>query len=83
MKTIKLARGERIVAVVPEHCSGPGWRNSVVWVYVMCPDTTVFQICLQHSELPSNMLALFDVGAVVCAELKRAVPCVVDDQEGE
>ena len=29
----KLKDGETIVAVVPEHCSGPGWQNSVVWVY--------------------------------------------------
>lgn len=35
IKTIKLHRHERIVAVTPEFCAGPGWGNCITWVHIV------------------------------------------------
>ena len=72
-KLTTLHRGERIVAVVPERCQGPGWSNSVVWVYIASQDGRLRTDCLQPSEQTHEMHALFDVGAAMCRALVDAV----------
>jgi len=74
MTTLKLARGERIVAVVPEHCSGPGWSNRVVWVYIESGNGGIRDHCLQIEDQTPEMLTLFDVAAVMHRALLDAVP---------
>lgn len=73
----KLKDGETIVAVVPEHCSGPGWQNSVVWVYVQTRTGRIVIHALQPDEQSDEIRLLFDVGAVVCQKLKHAVEKIV------
>lgn len=73
-KTIELAYGERVVAVVPEVCSGPGWTNHVVWVFVAAGNGGLREECIQPEEMTPAMNTLFDVGAEVCSALYSAVP---------
>lgn len=70
---VKLKRGERIVAVVPESASGPGWANQVVWVYIDGPGG-IRMDCLQPSEMSEQMQILFAPGAAMHAALLDAVP---------
>lgn len=79
-KSIHLARGERVIAVVPEKCGGPGWRNAPVWVYITNSITGESRDeCLQPTEQTPEMLRLFDIGAAVHSALVDAVPTVRDD----
>lgn len=72
-KLTTLHRGERIIAAVPERCQGPGWSNSVVWVYIASQDGRLRTECLQPSDQTHEMHALFDVGAAMCRALVDAV----------
>lgn len=72
--TIKLEHGERIIAVVPEFCAGPGWSNAVVWVHIARNDGTLRSECIQPEDRTPQMHALFAIGAEVAASLKAAVP---------
>ena len=73
-KTIELHRGERIVAVVPDLCSGPGWSNAPVWVHVATIDGRLRTECLQPDEQTPEMHTLFTPGATMCEALVGAVP---------
>lgn len=35
MRKIRLAPGERVVAVTPEFAAGPGWANRPLWVHIV------------------------------------------------
>jgi hypothetical protein len=72
--TIKLARGERIIAVVPERCNGPGWSNSPAWVYIATNDGRLREECIQPEERTPELHTLFSIGETVCNALKAAVP---------
>ncbi len=61
MKTINLAPGERVIAAVPEYCSGPGWSNSVLWVYIETPDKRLRTEALQPAERSAEQHMLFNV----------------------
>lgn len=73
-KTIKLTTGERVVAVVPERCAGPGWSNSPVWVYIATNDGRLIKECIQPDERTPQMHALFHAGEAMCMALMGAVP---------
>ena len=78
-KTIHLADGERILAVVPEYCSGPGWTNQLVVVYISTGEGEIRQEYIQPEEMTPTMYALFGSGAAIHAALLRAVPTEKDD----
>jgi hypothetical protein len=71
------SKGERIIAVVPERASGPGWANTPTWVYV----TDIYGLlrceCIQPEERTPELNALFDVGAAVSVALFRAIPAYI------
>ena len=71
---ITLKRGERVLAVVPEYASGPGWTNTPVWVHIGNIDGTYRSECVQPNEQTAEMLTLFCVGAHLQSALVRAVP---------
>jgi hypothetical protein len=74
-RPITLAPGERIGAVVPERCAGPGWANSVVWVHIIGPhDGQCRQECLQPNEQTPEIRNIFDLGEIVHRMLISAVP---------
>ena len=73
-KTIRLHPGERVIAVVPERCSGPGWANSPTWVYVATNDGQLRQECIQPEERTPQLHALYHAGATMCASLLASVP---------
>lgn len=73
-KTLQLADGERIAAVVPEECSGPGWSNRVVWVYIEKRAGGYRTECLQLLDQTPEMWTLFDPGAAMHRALLSAVP---------
>lgn len=72
-KTIELQYGERILAVVPERCAGPGWVNSPIWVYIGNNDRTFREECIQPNERNAELNALFDVGCVINRSLIAAL----------
>lgn len=73
-KVIHLWKGERIVAVVPQACSGPGWANSPVWVYIVTNNGLLREECIQPEEQTKEMYTLYGIGNTVCATLVKAVP---------
>lgn len=77
MKRIYLGKNERVVAVVPEDCAGPGWSNSVVWVYIRDYLGNTRSECLQIADQTPEMLTLFEHGAIMHRALVGAVPTVV------
>lgn len=73
-KTIKLNHGERVVAVVPERCAGPGWSNSPTWVFVATNDGRLREECIQSDERTPELHTLFAAGEAMCNALAAAVP---------
>jgi hypothetical protein len=73
-RTIKLAYGERVVAVVPERCNGPGWSNAPTWVYIATNDGRLREECVQPGERTPELQALFAAGEAMCNALAAAVP---------
>jgi hypothetical protein len=71
---LNLARGERIIAVVPERCQGPGWANAVIWVYIATSAGGLRTECIQPGQRTPEMQALFDPGAAMCAALIASIP---------
>ena len=78
-KTIHLADGERILAVVPEYCSGPGWTNELVVVFIATGDWEIRQEYIQPEERTPAMHALFSSGSAIQAALLSAVPVEKED----
>lgn len=80
---IDLSRTERVVAVVPEQCSGPGWTNFVTFVYIHDAATGRYRVeCIQPTDRSAALHYLFTAGAAMCASLIAAVPTrVVDSAE--
>lgn len=74
MSIIYLDAGERIVAVVPEECRGPGWSNRVVWVHIEDSMGGHRTECLQPLDQTPEMWALFEAGAAMHRALLAAVP---------
>ena len=74
VKKIKLSRGERIVAVVPDKCSGSGWSNTPTWVYIMSPGGAIRTECIQPDECTRELLLLHETGYALCRALINAVP---------
>ena len=72
-KKIKLQHGERIISVVPEFCSGPGWSNAPIWVHIATLDGHLRTECIQPKERNEKLQALFAVGEVVCRSLVSGV----------
>lgn len=75
-KKVRLAHGERIVAVIPEYCKGPGWANSPTFVYIARNDKTLRTECIQPEERTPDLDALFNPGAAMVNALIAAVPVV-------
>ena len=73
-KTIKLHPGERVIAVVPERCGGPGWANAPTWVYVIANDGRCRLECIQPEERTPQLHALYRAGEAMCAALLASVP---------
>ena len=78
-KTIHLADGERILAVVPEYCSGQGWTNELVIVYISTGEGEIRQEYIQPEERTPTMHALFSSGSAIQAALLSAVPVEKED----
>lgn len=73
VKVITVERYERIIAVVPEVCRGPGWVNQPVWVYIQRADKTLRTECIQPDEQTAEMRVLFSLGAMMQSHLLGAL----------
>jgi len=74
-KKIVLYDNEEVLAVVPEHCSGPGWTNTPVWVYIVNDLTGAVRTeSIQPERQTAAMLTLFDTAVAIQKALKNAVP---------
>lgn len=71
---IKLQHGERIIAVVPEYCSGPGWRNSPIWVYIGTNDGRLKTECIQPEDQTVEQMHLFRVCESAHLAMLSSVP---------
>ena len=74
MKTIELQHNERIVALVPECCSGSGWQNALVWAYIVDSSENLRTESIRAEEMTPEMQALFGVGEAMQNALFAAVP---------
>jgi hypothetical protein len=59
---MRLGEREQIVAVVPESCSGPGWSNWILNVYIRDAEGKIREECLQKTELSEAMNLVFHTG---------------------
>ena len=75
-RVIELKYGERIIAVVPEFASGPGWGNAPAWVYIVSNDGTLRQECIQPMERSLDLHTLFHAGEAMCRSLIASIPVV-------
>jgi hypothetical protein len=73
-KTIKLAPGESIIAVVPDRCAGPGWANAPTWVYIKTNAGRLREECIQPEERTPELHTLHYAGFAMCSALLDAVP---------
>lgn len=73
-KIIKLNHDERIVAVVPERCSGAGWSNTPTWVFIATRDGKLREEGIQPEDRTPELNALFGPGEAMCAALSAAIP---------
>lgn len=72
---IQLNKHEKVISVVPEFCSGPGYSNWVVWVHIVDYSNNTYRCnSLQEDEFTPAMHVLWDTGAVVADALLKAVP---------
>lgn len=72
-KTITLARNERIIAVVPEACSGPGWANQPTWVYIVASDGKLRSECIQPGERGQELASLWGPGEAMTRALMQSI----------
>lgn len=69
-----LREDEKVIAVVPEYCSGPGWSNEVTMVYIVhFPSGKLRTECIQPDERPSDLTILFEPGAAMSIALQKSV----------
>lgn len=75
IKTIKLHRHERIVAVTPEFCAGPGWGNCITWVHIVDYSTNKYR-CedIQPAERSDALHLLWKHGNLMANALIDAIP---------
>ena len=73
-KIIKLFQHEKVIAVVPEYCSGPGWANAIAWVHIIDYSTGKHR-CedIQPDERTIELNALFAPGAAMNATLMAVI----------
>lgn len=71
---IRLAPGERVIAVVPEYAAGPGWANAPAWVHIVTHDGMLRTECIQPDDRTARLHALYAVGAAMHHALIDAVP---------
>ena len=81
MKTkpaIKLGKDEEIVACVPESCSGPGWSNTLIWVWIKDNGSGSTRVeALQPESITPEMYLLFAVCEAAHSAMLNEVKKVV------
>ena len=81
VRRIKLEYGERVIAVVPEDASGPGWSNHPISVYIACLDGRLRTEWIQPGERTAELHTLFSPGRAMCSALIEAVPTYAEGEE--
>lgn len=72
---IVLNKHEKVLAVVPEYCAGPGWSNRLVHVHILDYSNNTYRVVyLTPDETTPAMRTLFEIGATISGALLRAVP---------
>lgn len=73
-KPIPLSRTERVIAVVPQYCAGPGWANSPLWVHIADHAAgTLRTECIQPEDQTPAQHVLFRIGADVHCALVNSI----------
>lgn len=76
-----VADRERIIAVVPEYCNGPGWANSVLWVYIVGDEGTLRTECLHPHDRTAEMDVLFPVLNAAHGTMLKLVEMMVNGEK--
>lgn len=72
---VKLNKHEKVLAAVPEFCSGPGWSNMIVNVHIFDYQSNTYRVVyLQQDEITDDMHHIFGIGAKMQKMLIEAVP---------
>lgn len=74
---IRLAANEHIVHAWGERASGPGWSNQPTWVLVREAAGKLRIECVQPQDLPRGSLDLWEISALVHAQMSRLFVHVV------
>lgn len=79
---IKLGPHERIAAVVPEFCVGPGWSNAPLWVHIHDQQAKTFRTeCLQPDEQTREAMLLFRPLEVMQHAMRGAIEPLVKKEK--
>lgn len=71
---VTLKKNEHILAVVPEYCSGPGWSNSLLKVYIADANSGIYRTeYIQPGDQNRDQIVLFRTGEAVFQSLVESV----------
>jgi hypothetical protein len=70
---MKFNAPDRLIAVVAEPASGPGWANTPLWIIVQDGNGKLRRECLQPDEQSDGIRVLYATAAAVHGALVREV----------
>jgi hypothetical protein len=73
----ELDERDRIVAVVAEPASGPGWANTPLWIIMQDESGKLRRECLQPDEQSDGIRVLYATAAAVHGSLVKEVEALV------
>ncbi len=79
-RELHLKPHDYIVAAYAEPCSGPGWRNSPIWVVVQDGDKNLRMECIQPKFQTAQMMDLYRISAIIHSEMTGAVSRATDEK---
>ena len=68
-----MSEQQTVVAAWPEHCVGPGWSNSLIWVLLRDGNGKLSIEAIQPHEQTAEMRMLFGVADAAHGALKQTV----------
>ena len=82
MSKIVLAENEKIIAVVPEYASGPGWANLPLWVHIVNNQNKYRVECIQPNDQTLEMQILFRLCCDAHYAMMKAIsPLVLTEKQ--
>jgi len=71
---ILLKKNEHVFAVVPEYCSGPGWGNALLKVYIADGNSGSYRTeFIQPEDQNRDQVVLFKAGETINKSLVESI----------